>query len=114
VETVLVVDDDPVFSERLVAFLEELFPGRQIVAVGDGNAALTRALDLRPQPVLLDVAMPGPSGLRVASALAQALPSTHIVILSGADEIPAGDLPEGAGYVRKDEAMEARLRELLA
>jgi DNA-binding NarL/FixJ family response regulator len=55
--------------------------------------------------------MPGPDGLRVANALAQALPSTHIVILSGADE-PA-DLPAGAGFVRKDEAMEDRLRELL-
>ncbi len=110
----LVVDDDPAFSDRLVAFLEELLPGREIVAVRDGNAALTRALDLRPHYVLLDVAMPGPSGLRVASALAQALPSTRIVILSGAEELAPADLPAGASYVRKDDAMESRLRELLA
>ena len=111
----LVVDDDPAFSERLVAFLEELLPGRQIVAVGDGNAALTQALELRPRHVLLDVAMPGgPNGVRVANALAQALPATHIVILSGADDVPEHDLPEGAGFVRKDAAMESRLRELLA
>lgn len=106
------VDDDPAFRERIVAFLVELLPDCEVVEVGDGNAALTRALDLRPRHVLLDVAMPGPDGLRVANALAQALPATHIVILSGA-EAP-DDLPAGAGFVRKDGAMEDRLRELLA
>jgi CheY-like chemotaxis protein len=111
VETVLVVDDDASFAERLVVFLQELLPGREIVVVGDGNAALTRALDLRPKDVLLDVGMPGPSGVRVATALAQALPATHIVILSGGDK--PGDLPAGADYVRKDADMEDRLRELL-
>lgn len=112
VESVLVVDDDPAFRERIVAFLADQFPDREVVQVGDGNSALTSALDLRPRHVLLDVAMPGPDGLRVANALAQALPATHIVILSGADA-PV-DLPAGAGFVRKDEAMEDRLRELLA
>ena len=111
-ESVLVVDDDPAFRERIVAFLVDLLPDREIVEVGDGNSALTRALDLRPQHVLLDVAMPGPDGLRVANALAQALPATHIVILSGGDA--PDDLPAGAGFVRKDAAMEDRLRELLA
>jgi two-component system response regulator AlgR len=112
VDSVLVVDDDAAFAERLVVFLEELLPGRNIIAVADGNAALTRALDLKPGNVLLDVAMPGPNGVRVANALAQALPATRIVILSGSDA--PGDLPAGADYVRKDERMEDRLRELLA
>jgi CheY-like chemotaxis protein len=111
VDSVLVVDDDAAFAERLVAFLEELLPGREIVIVADGNAALTSALELRPKDVLLDVGMPGPDGVRVANALAQALPATHIVILSGSDE-PA-DLPAGIDYVRKDAGMEDRLRELL-
>lgn len=106
------VDDDPAFRARIVAFLADVLPGCEIVEVGDGNTALTRALDLRPQHVLLDVAMPGPDGLRVANALAQALPATRVVLLSGGDA-PL-DLPAGTGFVRKDEAMEDRLRELLA
>lgn len=110
-DPVLVVDDDPAFCERIVAFLEELLPDREIVTEGDGNAALTRALDLRPRDVLLDVAMPGPSGLRVANALVQALPSTRVVLMSGSEHV---DVPEGTTYVRKDERMEERLRELLA
>jgi CheY-like chemotaxis protein len=113
-DSVLVVDDDPAFLERIVAFLEGVFPDREIVAVGDGNSALTRALDLRPRDVLLDVSMPGPNGLRVANALTQALPSTRIVILSGSDEASSADAPEGTTYVRKDDGMEDRLRELLA
>jgi CheY-like chemotaxis protein len=114
VDCVLVVDDDPAFCERIVSFLEGLYPDREIVAVGDGNAALTRALDLRPRDVILDVSMPGPNGLRVANALSQALPSTRIVILSGSDEFSAADAPEGTTYIRKDDGMEDRLRELLA
>jgi len=111
-DSVLVVDDDPAFSERVVTFLRELLPGREIVAVGDGNAALTRALDLRPRNVLLDVAMPGPDGLRVANALAQALPATRIAIISG--EAPdAAALPDGAVFVRKDDRLEDALRTLL-
>lgn len=111
----LVVDDDPAFCERIVAFLEGLLPQSQIEAVADGNAAMTRALDLRPRHVLLDVAMPGPNGLRVANALAQALPSTHIVILSGSDDVADDDIPSGIEFLRKDEdGLEDRLRELLA
>jgi CheY-like chemotaxis protein len=112
-DAVLVVDDDPAFSERVVAFLRELVPEREIVAVGDGNAALTRALDLRPGYALLDVSMPGPDGLRVANALAQALPATRIAILSG--ELPdAAAIPAGAVFVRKDERLEDALRALMA
>jgi CheY-like chemotaxis protein len=114
VDSVLVVDDDPAFCERLVAFLEELLPGSRIVAVGDGNTAVTQALELRPRHVLLDFAMPGPNGLRVANALTQALPATRIVILSGTEGVPFDDLPAGADFVRKDDAMEEQLRALLA
>lgn len=113
-DSVLVVDDDPAFCERIVSLLEGLYPDREIVAVSDGNAALTRALDLRPRDVILDVSMPGPNGLRVANALSQALPATRIVILSGSDEFSASDAPEGTTYIRKDDRMEDRLRELLA
>lgn len=110
----LVVDDDPAFCERIVSFLEGLLPQSRIEAVGDGNAALTRALDLKPRHVLLDVAMPGPNGLRVANALVQALPSTHILILSGTDDVAHDDIPAGVAFLRKDDDLEDRLRELLA
>jgi CheY-like chemotaxis protein len=113
-DSVLVVDDDPAFCQRIVAFLQELLPGREVVTVGDGNAALTHALELRPRYVLLDVSMPGPNGLRVANALIQALPSTEVVILSGSEEASASDAPAGTTYVRKDERMEETLRALLA
>jgi CheY-like chemotaxis protein len=111
---VLVVDDDAAFRERIVAFLEELLPGTEIVAVGDGNTAVTRALELRPRHVVLDVAMPGPSGYRVATAVGQALPTTQIVILSGAEGVDEESVPAGTVYVRKDGAMEDSLRAVLA
>src|SRR5690348_15849734 len=108
-EAVLVVDDDPAFSERVVAFLRELVPDREIVTVGDGNDSLTCALDLRPSHGLMDVAMLCPYGLRVANALAHALPATRIAILSG-EPLDAVRIPAGAVFVRKDEGLEDALR----
>jgi hypothetical protein len=57
--------------------------------------------------------MPGPSGLRAATAIAQALPQTRIVILSGADCVDADSVPGDALYVRKGDGMEDELRSAL-
>jgi YesN/AraC family two-component response regulator len=114
VRTILVADDDGGFRDWLVGFVSELVPGDRVVGVGDGNTAFTCALELRPRTVLLDVVMPGPNGLHVATAIAQALPQTEIVILSGTDDVDATSLPETARYIHKDAGLEDRLRRLLA
>jgi CheY-like chemotaxis protein len=110
--SVLVVDDDAAFREQLVTLLEELRPGAEVEAVADGHAAVARALDLRPDHVLVDYAMPGPSGLNVAAAIAQALPATTVVVVSGADLDPSA-LPGDVALVRKDAGLRDALdREL--
>jgi DNA-binding NarL/FixJ family response regulator len=83
------------------------------VGAGDGNAGVRRAFDLRPRAVVLDVRMPGPNGLRAATAIAQALPPTRIVILSGTDDVEAVSVPDDAVYVRKGDGMEDELRSAL-
>jgi CheY-like chemotaxis protein len=113
VESVLVVDDDAAFRDSIVSFLTALLPGAEIVAASDGNEAFTDALRLRPSYVLLDVTMPGPNGLNVANAIAQALPTTHIVILSGTDDVDLDSLPEAAGFIRKGAGMKDALRAAL-
>lgn len=111
--SVLVVDDDAAFREQLVMLLGELRPDAQVEAVADAHAAVARALDLRPDHVLVDYAMPGPSGLNVATAIAQALPATRIVVVSGVDSLDPSSLPADVVLVRKDAGLRDALeREL--
>lgn len=111
---VLLIDDDAAFRESLMPFLEELLPDGSVCAAADGNDGFARVLQMRPNLVLLDQAMPGPSGLQVAQAIAQALPATRVIILSGSDEVDESSVPEGIGFVRKGPAMHGKLTELLA
>jgi DNA-binding NarL/FixJ family response regulator len=109
---VLVVDDDLAFRESLLEYLRELLPDGTVCAVADGNTGFARALEVKPTHVLLDHVMPGPNGLEVAHALAQALPATRVVMLSGADDVDAASLPPGVELIRKDQHLRTRLESL--
>lgn len=61
--SILVADDDPDIRDLVVFKLEQA--GFAVRAVADGSAALTALEDLTPDLVVLDVMMPGLSGLDV-------------------------------------------------
>lgn len=66
---VLVVDDEPLATERLQLLLART-PGVELVGTAsDGEGAVRSAQALRPDLLLLDVAMPGMDGIEVARAL---------------------------------------------
>lgn len=73
--SVLVVDDNPTFRRAVTRFLEEDCQGEVVVvgAVGKGEEALAQAQRLQPQVILLDLRMPGLSGLEVIPLLRKAL-----------------------------------------
>jgi DNA-binding NarL/FixJ family response regulator len=82
--TVLLVDDSPVFRDIAVRFLEE-HSGREVVVVGSvgrGEEALVEAERLRPQVVLVDLRMPGMSGLETIPGLRRLLPEAAIIAVS--------------------------------
>ncbi len=66
-ETILVVDDDPDIARFVEVNLRSA--GYDVVVAGDGEQALERAADLRPDLVLLDVMMPRIDGFEVAQRL---------------------------------------------
>ena len=102
---VLVVDDHSVVREGIRHVLEGA-EGFQVVAeAANGTEALARALGERPDVVLLDLTMPGPSGLEVVRRLRAQLPDTRVLILSVHDdrEYVLESVRVGAhGYLRKD------------
>jgi DNA-binding response OmpR family regulator len=64
---VLIADDDRDITRFLEVNLR--LEGFDVIAVHDGNDALAKALDLRPNLILLDVMMPGMDGFEVCSKL---------------------------------------------
>ncbi|GGS86232.1 hypothetical protein GCM10010156_50960 [Planobispora rosea] len=65
--TVLVAEDDSDIRDLIVFKLEQA--GHTVIAVGDGASALRLARERPPEIVLLDVMMPGMSGVEVCREL---------------------------------------------
>lgn len=104
---ILVADDHTVVREGIRHLLEQE-PGFDVVAdVATGEAAVTRAAELEPDVVVLDISMPGAGGLAAAARLRQLLPEARILILSMHDnaEYVLEAVRAGAhGYLLKDSA----------
>jgi len=77
----LVVDDDEAFRSRLVKALQ----GRRLEAHGAGSAdeALKLAASMLPHAAVVDLRMPGTSGLDLVPELAARCPGIQIVVLTG-------------------------------
>lgn len=66
---VLVVDDEPLVREGIRVLLEREVDVRMLGEARNGEEAVERIRELRPDLVLLDVRMPGMDGLAVVAAL---------------------------------------------
>lgn len=80
---VLIVDDEPIARQRLARLLAQE-PGVEIAGEAeDGEAAIARAKELRPDVVLLDIRMPGLDGLQAARAIAG---TSRVIFTTAHDE----------------------------
>src|SRR5947208_6937487 len=104
-ESVLIVDDHPLTREALGALLTQ--HGFSVVGqASDGEEAIGTARRLQPRLVLLDLSMPGLSGLEALPRLREAAPGCEVVVLtaSGTEENLLSAIRGGAaGYLLKSE-----------
>jgi len=104
---VLVADDHTVVREGIRHVLERE-PGFEVVAeASTGVEVVPLAERHRPDVVVLDISMPGESGIQVAARLRQRLPEIRVLILSMYDnaEYVLESVRAGAhGYILKDTA----------
>jgi DNA-binding NarL/FixJ family response regulator len=106
--TRLLLADDHELVRRGLRLILDAQPDLEVVAeAADGEQALERGLDGRIQLAVLDVAMPGMSGLQVAAELTRRRPELRVLMLSVHDDehylyeaLRAG----AAGYVLKASA----------
>lgn len=79
---VLVAEDNALERSTLVDLLGAL--GHMVVAeVDSGTAAIEKAQQFTPDAVLLDMHMPGATGVQAAEGIASALPGTAVVLITG-------------------------------
>jgi two-component system NarL family response regulator len=106
---VLICDDHALFRRGLVMVLESE-EGIDVVAEAeDGEDAVARAEESAPDVVLMDVRMPKMSGIEATRAIADAVPSAKILMLTVSDE--EEDLYEAVkagatGYLLKEISIE--------
>lgn len=106
---VLIVDDHQLFRTGLADLLSER--GLRVVgAVADGASALELVSQCAPDVVLMDLEMPGMSGVETARRIAEIAPRTRVVVLtidaeeqSVVDAIGAG----ACGYLLKGTSLDS-------
>jgi two-component system, NarL family, response regulator LiaR len=107
---ILLVDDHTVVRKGLWTFLS-YDPELEVVGEApDGNQALTKARELTPDVVLMDLLMPGMDGITATTAIRRELPETEVLALTSVleDASVAGAVRAGAiGYLLKDTQAEA-------
>jgi DNA-binding NarL/FixJ family response regulator len=109
---VLLVDDHDLFRSGLRNLLEER--GVQIVGeASSGNEALRIVRDNAPDVVVMDLNMPGMTGVEATRRIAQIAPLTRVVVLTISDQ--DGDvlnaiLAGACGYLMKDASIDELIR----
>ena len=74
--TALIAEDEPLLAQALRAELARAWPELQVLELAvDGDDAVERALEQRPDVVFLDIRMPGRSGLEAAEAIVEEWPA---------------------------------------
>jgi DNA-binding NarL/FixJ family response regulator len=80
--TVLVVDDHPVLREGVAAVLSLQDDMDLVGEAADGPEGVARYRELRPDIVLMDLQMPGMSGVEAIEAIRAEAPDARIVVLT--------------------------------
>jgi NarL family two-component system response regulator LiaR len=103
--SVFIADDHPVVRQGLASFLK-LQPDIDLVGeAADGRDAVERVLDLMPDVVLMDLAMPVVDGIEAIRRIRARSPSTKVIALTSFSEearLFAAVKAGAAGYLLKD------------
>lgn len=76
---ILIADDNAIFRRALHQLLEAA-EHWEVVEVPDGDQAVTKSVETRPNVIVLDLAMPGKDGLAAARDISALLPATPILM----------------------------------
>jgi len=110
---VLIADDHALFRQGVRRLLDTASDIQVVGEAASGTEALRLVEDLAPDIVLLDVSMPGPSGVEVARVVKTTSPRTRVIIVTvfTNEEFLFEAIKAGAmGYLLKDSSPEELIR----
>jgi two-component system nitrate/nitrite response regulator NarL len=102
---ILLVDDHTLFRSGIRLLLQRNLDFEVVGEASDGLEAVKRAKELKPDIVLLDLHMPGLSGLDVIGLILQDRPACHVVLLTvseDAEDLALALKKGAAGYLLKN------------
>ncbi|HKA19220.1 MAG TPA: response regulator transcription factor [Blastocatellia bacterium] len=105
---ILIADDHPIFREGLAKVISRDARLRVVAEAENGDEAIARLSELRPEVAVLDMDMPGRDGFAVTQAAREAKLNAKVIILTmhKNEELFHKALDLGvAGYVLKDAAI---------
>jgi CheY-like chemotaxis protein len=100
-KTILIVDDEPSIREVLSGYFEHQYGPRgfTIETAADGAEALAAVRRRRPALILLDIDMPGMSGVEALRAVRAIDPRIPVIMVTGnADSRVAGQVIKDGAY----------------
>ena len=102
---VLLADDHTLFRQGVKTLLAAESDMEVVGEAADGASAAERAAELRPDVVLMDIGMPGPSSFEITRQIKRNRPETRVLFLSMYDDedyLVQSMEVGGSGYVLKD------------
>ena len=104
---VLIADDHTILRHGLVSLLSKDDDIQVVAEAADGLEAVSKALELKPTVIVIDISMPGLNGMEAVKRLNGQLPDTKVLVLTMHEEqeyvihmVRAG----ASGYLLKDSA----------
>jgi DNA-binding response OmpR family regulator len=81
-QTILVIDDEESLRDTLGVMLEQ--EGFRVVLAPDGRTGFNKAITIKPDLMLVDLRLPGMSGVEICKQLRSGRVATPIIVLSAA------------------------------
>jgi DNA-binding NarL/FixJ family response regulator len=101
---VVLADDHPMFRHGLRQLLEQVAGAEVVAEAADGAAAVAAVLETRPDVVVMELQMPGLTGVEATRRLTAQVPGTRVLVLTMSDDegsVFAALRAGAAGYVLK-------------
>ncbi len=102
---VLVVDDHPIVISGCRALLEA-DPGVEVIEAQDGASGFAAFFDLKPDVAVIDINLPGHSGLELLRRIIDEAPEARLIVFSMNDDpiVASRAIQAGAkGYIAKND-----------